>query len=251
MKTFRGAVGVRGCMGVGSMAERHIVAFGAVRTVGAAIEPLSRYVLSLVEKPRPRVCCIPTATGDSAEGLVRYYGHFPASVCEPTHLELFNRTVQDIREFLLRQDVIFVLGGNTANMLAIWRVHGVDAALREAWEAGVVLCGGSAGSLCWFECGTTDSYDKNELHPLKDGLGLLPYSHCPHYNAEDQRRPLYHRLIAEGFPPGYAVDDGAAIHFVGTEVREAVSGRAGANAYRVELQDGRVVETSLNPRPIW
>ena len=125
--------------------------------------------------------------------------------------------------------------------------------LREAWEAGVVLCGGSAGSLCWFECGTTDSYDKNELHPLRDGLGFLPYSHCPHYNAEDQRRPLYHRLIAEGFPPGYAVDDGAAIHFVGTQVHRAVSGREGAEAYRVELQGGQVVETSLagTRRPIW
>ncbi len=233
------------------MADQHIVAFGAVRTAGAAMDQLSSYVLSLVDKPRPRVCCIPTATGDSPADIVRYYGIFHSGVCEPTHLELFNRTVRDIREFLLGQDVIFVLGGNTANMLAIWRVHGVDAALREAWEAGVVLCGGSAGSLCWFECGTTDSYDKNQLHPLRDGLGLLPYSHCPHYNAEDQRRPLYHRLIAEGFPLGYAVDDGAAIHFIGTQPHRAVSDREGANAYRVELRDGQVVETSLDPVPIW
>ena len=232
------------------MPDKHIVAFGAVNTPFAAIDKLSRYVLSLVDKPRPKVCCIPTARGDSPVDLLRYYGQFSPAVCEPTHLELFNRTVKDIREFLLGQDVIFVLGGNTANMLAIWRVHGVDAALREAWEAGVVLCGGSAGSLVWFEGGTTDSYDKNQLHPLRDGLGFLPYSHCPHYNAEDQRRPLYHRLIAEGFPPGYAVDDGAAIHFVGTEPLRAVKGREGAEAYRVELQDGQVVETSLDPVPI-
>ena len=233
------------------MADRHIVAFGAVNTPYAAIDKLSGYVRSIVDKPRPRVCCIPTAWGDSPVDLIRYYGQFPSDVWEPSHLELFNRTVKDIREFLLSQDVIFVLGGNTANMLAVWRVHGVDSALREAWEAGVVLCSGSAGSLVWFECGTTDSYDKNQLYPLRDGLGFLPYSHCPHYNAEDQRRPLYHSLIAEGFPPGYAVDDGAAIHFVGTEPHRAVKGREGAEAYRVELRDDQVVETSLEPQPLW
>ena len=135
-------------------------------------------------------------------------------------------------------------------MLAVWRVHGMDLALREAWEAGVVLCGGSAGSLCWFECGTTDSFDVNELAPLNDGLGFLPGSHCPHYDGEEQRQPLYHRLISEGFPAGYAIDNDAAIHFVGTEVSDVVSSRAGATAYRVELSEGQVVETPLEPRLI-
>lgn len=229
---------------------KHIVAFGGVKTLGPGVHPLIKYVLSLVGKDRPKVCCIPTATGDSPEDILQFYGRFPADLSEPSHLELFERTVRDIREYLLSQDIICVLGGNTANMLAIWRVHGVDAVLKEAWESGVLLCGGSAGSLCWFECGTTDSFDKNQLHPLHDGLGFLPGSHCPHYDGEAQRRPLYHSLIAEGFPPGYAIDDQAAIHFVGTEVSEAVSGRVGALAYRVEMVAGQVVETPLNVRQV-
>ena len=232
------------------MEGKHIVAFGGARPVGVGMHPLYKYVLSLTGKDRPRVCCIPTATGDSSPYLVQFYSNFPASRCEPSHLALFNRTVKDIRDYLLGQDVILVLGGNTANLLAVWRTHGVDVALKEAWEAGIVLCGGSAGSLCWFECGTTDSFDLNELKPLHDGLGFLPGSHCPHYDGEEQRRPLYHRLIAEGFPAGYAIDDDAAIHFTGTELSEVVSGRVGATAYRVELRDGQAMETPLEARQI-
>jgi peptidase E len=151
---------------------------------------------------------------------------------------------------LLEQDVIFVGGGNTASMLAVFRAHGVDQILREAWEAGIVLCGGSAGSLCWFECGTTDSFDLFELAPLHDGLGFLAGSHCPHYDGEEQRRPLYHRLIGEGFPAGIAIDDDAAAHFVGTELKEVVSAREGATAYRVEKAGDRVVETTYEARAL-
>ena len=125
-----------------------------------------------------------------------------------------------------------------------------SGAERERRQAGVLLSGGSAGSLCWFECGTTNSFDLHQLAPLQDGLGLLPGSHCPHYDGEAQRRPLYHRLVAEGFPPGYAIDDDAAVHFVGTAVAEVVSAREGATAYRVELRDGQVVETPLAARPL-
>lgn len=208
------------------------------------------FILGLTGKARPKVCCIPTATGDRAEGLVRFYERMAGTGAEATHLALFDRTVTDIRGELLSQDVIWVSGGNTANMLAVWRVHGVDKVLREAWEAGVILCGGSAGSLCWFECGTTDSFDLTQLAPLYDGLGFLPGSHCPHYDGEVQRRPLYHRLIAEGFPAGYAIDDDAAIRFAGTEVAEVVSGRSGATAHRVEPGEGGVVETALAARRI-
>ena len=232
------------------MEGKHIVAFGGFRPVRSGTHPLSNYVLTLTGKQRPKVSCIPTATGDSPAALVRFYSNFPASICEPSHLALFDRTVRDIRAYLLSQDVIFVGGGNTADMLAVWRVHGVDLVLNEAWEAGVVLCGGSAGSLCWFDCGTTDSFDVNELGPLRDGLGFIPGSHCPHYDGEEQRRPLYHRLISEGFPSGYAIDDDAAIHFIGTEVAEVVSGRSGATAYRVQLIEGQVIETSLQPKLI-
>ena len=135
-------------------------------------------------------------------------------------------------------------------MLAVWRVHGVDVILREAWEAGLVMCGGSAGSLCWFECGRSESFDLNEIQPLYDGLGFLPGSHSPHYDGEEQRRPLYQRLISEGFPSGYAVDNDAAIHFADKDIHEVISGRQGATAYRVELNGGQVVETPLKARLI-
>ena len=232
------------------MEGQHIVAFGGFRSARIGINPLASYVLTMTGKERPKVCCIPTATGDSPAALVRFYSNFPASICEPSHLALFDRTIKNIESYLLAQDVIFVGGGNTADMLAVWRVHGVDDVLKSAWDAGIVLCGGSAGSLCWFECGTTDSFDINELAPLYDGLGFLPGSHCPHFDGEELRRPLYHRLILEGFPAGYAIDDDAAIHFIGTEVAEVVSGRAEATAYRVELNGSAVVETPLQARLI-
>jgi peptidase E len=133
-------------------------------------------------------------------------------------------------------------------MLAIWRTHGLDRALRTAWERGVVLAGLSAGAICWFEGGTTDSFGR-ALQPLLGGLGLQPGSLCPHFDEEPQRRPAYHALVREGrLPPGWAVDDGAALHFVGTELQEAVSSRPGARAFRVELQDGEPIETAVPTR---
>lgn len=230
--------------------DRHIVALGGLRTEPGSIPPLVHYILDLTGKPRSRVCGIPTAKGDAPEYIAGFYNRFPADRTERVHLALFDRTVRDIRAFLLEQDVIWVGGGNTANMLAVWRVHGVDQVLREAWASGIVLCGVSAGSLCWFECGTTDSFDLNELRPIHDGLGFIPGSHSPHYDGEESRRPLYHRLISAGFPAGYAVDDDAAIHFVGTDISEVVSSRDGATAYRVELRDGQAVETPLLARRI-
>ena len=232
------------------METRHIVAFGGLRPSKLGTHPLISYVLSLTGKERPKVCFIPTATGDSAMSLVNFYDRIPASSAERSHLSLFGRTVKNIRDFILSQDAIFVGGGNTANMLAVWRVHGVDVILREAWEAGLIMCGGSAGSLCWFECGTTDSFDLNEIQPLYDGLGFIPGSHSPHYDGEEQRRPLYHRLISDGFPSGYAVDNDAAIHFAGKDIHEVISGRHGATAYRVELNGAQVVETPLDARLI-
>ncbi len=222
--------------------------FGGLRPTPGRTHPIVNYLLELTGKPRARVAFIPTATGDATETLVNMYARFPADRSERTHLALFNRTVEDISTYLLEQDIIVVGGGNTANMLAVWRVHGVDRALRAAWEHGVVLTGGSAGSLCWFECGTTDSFNLYRLAPLRDGLGFLPGSHCPHYDGEEQRRPLYHELVGDGFPAGYAMDDDAAVHFVGQEIREVVSARAGASAYRVERREGAVVETKLDAR---
>lgn len=230
------------------MAERHIVPFGGLRRTPGRTHPIVEYLLELAGKPRARVAFIPTAQGDASEGLLNMYARFPAERTERSHLALFDRTIEDIEAYLLSQDIIMVAGGNTANMLAVWRVHGVDRALRAAWEAGVILTGGSAGSLCWFEGGTTDSFNLQRLAPLHDGLGFLPGSHCPHYDGEEQRRPLYHQLVRDGFPAGYAADDDAALHFVGQELKEVVSAREGASAYRVERVDGKAVETKLEAR---
>jgi dipeptidase E len=186
-------------------------------------------------RQRPRVCFVGTASGDSPVYVANFYRVFSAHHdCEVADLSLFERTVADLRAFVLSQDVIWVGGGNTASLLAVWRMHGLDLVLREAWEAGVVLCGVSAGMNCWFEGSTTDSFDLSELAGLEDGLGLLPGSCCPHYDGEEQRRPLYQRLVAEGsLAPGYAADDAAALVFEGRESAEVVTTEAGSCAYRV------------------
>jgi len=219
---------------------------------GFSMEPenplLDAFILSTVGRPRPRVCFIPTASGDADSYTVRFYEAFSAPDCEPTHLPLFQRKISDLREFVLKQDILYVGGGNTANMLAIWRAHGLDAILREAWEEGVVLCGLSAGSLCWFESGVTDSYGP-ELGPIHNGLGFLGGSHCPHYDGEELRPGAYHRLVrAEVLPAGWAVDDGAALVFEGQELLEVVSSRPQAAAYRVFLRDKEVCEEKVVAR---
>lgn len=230
-------------------AERHIIPFGGMRRAGHRVHPIIEYVLDSTGKPRVRVCVIATATGDAPP--IGYGDWFPPERTWVTHLRLFDRTVTDITGFLCDQDLIFVGGGNTLSMLAVWRAHGVDVALRAAWDSGVVLTGGSAGSLAWFECGTSDSFNLDQLEPLHDGLGFLPGSHCPHYDGEEQRRPLYHRLVGDGFPAGIAIDDDAAVHYVGTEIREVVSAREGATAYRLErAADGEVIETALSARAL-
>ena len=212
------------------MAERHILAMG-----GGWLDPerraLDELVFGLAGKGRPRVCYLPTAAGNTDLSTLRFYASLGGRA-ETSHLDLFEREVDDLRSFLLGNDAIYVGGGNTANALAVWRVHGVDAILREAWEEGIVLAGVSAGMICWFECGVTDSY--GPLAALHDGLGFLAGSACPHYDGEPERRPTYTRLVAEGFPPGLAADDGAAVHFVGTELVEVVSWLPGARAYRVD-----------------
>ena len=152
---------------------------------------------------------------------------------ELTHLRFHPWPPAGLRELALAQDVIFVGGGSTANMLAVWRVHGFDRILREAWEAGVVLFGWSAGMICWFEAGVTDSFGPH-LDGMRDGLGFLAGSACPHYDGEELRRPVYTKLVADGFPAGVAADDGVGLHYVGTDLAEVVSVREGARAYRVD-----------------
>jgi peptidase E len=194
---------------------------------------LDDHVLSLARALRdsPRVCFLGTASGEADSYFTKFYAAF-ARRAEASHLALFVRTMVDIEVFLLDQDVIYVGGGNTASMLAVWRTHGVDRALRRAWEAGIVLTGLSAGSLCWFEGGTTDSF--GPLAAFHGGLGFLPGSHSPHYDAEPERRPTYHDLIGRGvLPGGLAADDGAALVFRGTDLAEVVVARPAARGYRL------------------
>jgi dipeptidase E len=213
------------------MPTRQIVGLG-----GAGSEQETRrllaYVVELTGKPSPKVCVVPTAAGDDAGSVLRLYGMLPEDA-RASHLPFFPWPPAELRRFALEHDVIFVGGGNTANALAIWRVHGFDRILREAWEAGVVLTGWSAGMICWFEAGVTDSFGP-QLEGMHDGLGFLAGSACPHYDGEERRRPVYRRLVAEGFPPGLAADDGVGVRFVGDELAEVVTVREGAVAYRVD-----------------
>ena len=214
--------------------------------------PLTRHAVELagVDGRAPRVCFVGTACGDDA-GLLRTF-HEVAQLegWRGSHLSLFTMpNVEDIAGHLLDQDVIWVWGGSVAGLLAMWRLHGVDQAMREAWQSGVVLTGVSAGSLCWHAGGTTDSFGP-ELRPV-DGLAFLPWSNGVHYNSEPQRRTLFHQLVGEGrLPTGYATDDGVGLLYRGTELTEALTEVDGAGAYKVELVDGAVDETALSTRTL-
>lgn len=221
------------------MSMRNIVAMGG-GGFGSGNPTLDLYAISLVAAERPRVCFIPTASGDDVGYTLMFYKAYSSYGCDPHVLNLFQREVADIRSYLLGMDMVYVGGGNTANMLATWQLHGVDQALEEAWYAGVVLSGLSAGANCWFEASTTDSYLVGNADPLSDGLGFVPGSFCPHYSSEPSRRPNYLGLVAGGsLPGGFACEDGAAVHFSGTDLAAAVSVDGDAAAYRVtRLGDG-------------
>ncbi len=236
--------------------QRHIVATsGGFQSAGLdpyvwRIGPLVRYALELTGRLRPKICYLGTATGDSPNGLTGFYNAMAGrSDVVASHLSLFAMpNVEDPRAHLLEQDVVWVGGGSVANLLAVWRTHALDSVFAEAWEAGVVLAGVSAGSLCWHVGGTTDSFGR-ALRPVTNGLALLPYSNGVHYDSEAGRRPLYHRLVADGtLPSGYATDDGVGLHYVGTEMVRAISDRPDAAAYFVERgPDGSAIETRIAP----
>jgi len=212
--------------------EPQIVALGGHGDTPAQTRALMRHILSLTGEDRPRVLHVPTAIGDAAEGIVAFHERC-AGLGELSHLRFFPYPPPGWEELVLTQDAISISGGNTANMLAVWRVHGFDAVLREAWESGVVLAGWSAGAICWFDACVTDSFGPG-LAGLRDGLGFLPGSACPHYDGEELRRPVYSQLVSgDGFPAGIAIDDRAAAVFAGTELREVVSTQEGATVYRV------------------
>jgi dipeptidase E len=193
---------------------------------------LDDHALALTAAERPRVCFLPTASGDADHYIVRFYRAFPAGRCEPSHISLFRRDggASDIAAHLLAQDVIYVGGGSVISLLGAWAAHGIDLMLRAAWEAGVVMTGLSAGSLCWFSGGVTAFH--GEAQPVH-GLGLLPWSNAVHYD-DEKRRHAFRAAVADGMAPGYGTGDGAALHFVGADLARVVGSRPQARAYWVD-----------------
>jgi dipeptidase E len=224
---------------------------------GFSTEPdnplLDEFVLSLARRTPARVCFIPTASADAVTYIAKFYRAFSGR-CLPRDLTIFDPPSlprrpahsRDLADFVADQDVFYVGGGNTLHLLALWRAHGLDKLLRDAWTTGAILSGVSAGMICWFQASLTDSY--GGLEPLRDGLGLLEGSACPHYDGESARRPAFHRALLEGLPGGYAADDGAALHFVGPNLVEAVSSRPNAQVYRVDSRGSQVVEQIVPTR---
>jgi peptidase E len=229
-----------------SSTDTHIVAMGGG---GFSMEPdnpaLDQFVLDLAARRNPSVCFLATASGDSETYIESFYAAFRKLPCRLTHIPLFART-PDLQSMILEQDVIYVGGGNTKSMLAVWREWELPALLRRAWQSGTVLAGVSAGAICWFETGVTDS-SATGLYPLSC-LGFLPGACCPHYDGEVERRPALRRLVEAGtIMSALALDDGAAAHFVNGRLANIVSSRPHARAYRVERLEGQAVETVLNP----
>jgi peptidase E len=208
--------------------------------------------LELSSKERPRVLFILTASGDDPQYLAAMYSALADTKCDVDHLSLFPQPNRPAAEAIERADVVWVGGGSVANLLALWRLHGVDTALRDAWESGTVLGGVSAGSICWHVGGPTDSFGK-ELQPVTDSLAFLPYGNGVHYDSEEQRRPLLHELVRTGvLPVSYATDDRVAIVYQGIEPVEVVTDLPDSSsaAYRVSFDGNDVVEERLAPGPI-
>ena len=206
---------------------------------------MADFIVGLTARRPARMLWVGTASAEDPAAALRIYDRFHGKA-ELRRVEFFPWPPDDLERLLLDQHAVFVGGGNPANMLAIWRVHGFDTLLRRAWEQGVVLSGSSAGGICWFEHGVTDSFGP-DLAP-GEFLAFLPGSFCPHYDDEQLRRRRYHELIADGFPAGYAADAGVGLHFVGDELREVVACRPDTTAYRVEQGDSAVRETPLEAR---
>ena len=205
---------------------------------------MERYLLAQTGKARPRVCFVGTATGDSMTSIERFYVSMRTLDCEPSHLSVYAGPLGSWRDYVLSKDVVYVGGGNTRNLLVLWREWGVDKIMREAWEKGIVLAGVSAGSICWFEEGVTDSIP-GPLTPLKC-FGFLKGSNCPHYDGEVNRRPSYHAMLKSGqLGPGLACDDGVALHFKGNDLHRVIGSRQTARAYRLSVNNGAVVETAI------
>ena len=227
---------------------RQIIAMGGG---GFSMEPenllLDKYILTQVKNDLPKVCFVPTASGEQLNYMERFYKAFKTLPCKPSHLSLFEPEFSDLESFVLDQDILYVGGGNTRNMLVIWKEWGLDSVLKKAYEKGVILAGLSAGSICWFEEGLTDPLNA-PLYKL-DCLGFLKGSNCPHYDGENKRKPSYKQSILDGkIKEGYAVDDGVALHFINETLAASVSSRPKAKAYFVKCVDSEISEVEVNTK---
>jgi len=221
-----------------------IVAIGGNTFPKGSLTPIHRYVLSLARTTPARVCFIPTATGDAQSAIDNFYSAFGKTGGELSHLTLFDNTTRDVEALLVLQDVIVVAGGNTRNMLLLWNAWGVDRAIRAAYDNGTVLAGQSAGGLCWFDSGITDSYP-HQFREM-DCLGWVPGSFCPHYDSERGRQPVLQKLIADGaLPAGYAVEDDAAIHMRDGKLVKILAAKPGKHVYAVRAENGAMIREAL------
>ncbi|WP_175072815.1 peptidase E [Terribacillus sp. AE2B 122] len=227
------------------MMKRQIIALGgggfSMETDNLALD---RYILYQSGKDEPRVCFIPTASGDKPDYIRRFYEAFHQLPCKPSHLSLFEPNFKDLRTFVLEQDILYVGGGSTRNMLVLWREWKLDNILAEAYQSGVILAGLSAGANCWFKEGLTDPLN-GPLYAI-DGLGFLPGSVCPHFDGEEKRRPAYVKAVGEGsMKEGYGVDDSAALHFVDEQLDQAVYSRKNAAVYNIKRQEDGAYEEAI------
>ncbi len=225
---------------------KQIIAMGGG---GFSMEPdnlaLDQYILDQSQKALPKILFLPTASGDAEGYIKRFYNAFNSLPCIPSHLSLFKLPARDLERFILDHDIVYVGGGNTKSMLALWREWGVDKILRKGYEDGIIMSGLSAGSICWFDSGVTDSFG-DELD-IVHGLGFIEGSHSPHYDGETERRPAFHSFIKQGLiPEGYGADDGAALHFVDGKLTRVLTSRPHATAYRVDIKDKVISEKKLD-----
>jgi dipeptidase E len=226
---------------------KQIIAMGGG---GFSMEPenplLDKYILNQSKSTQPKVCFISTASGDAEGYIQRFYQAFNNNNCFPSHLSLFKPPTKDLEDYILDKDILYVGGGNTRNLLVLWREWGIDKYIRKAWENNVILSGLSAGSICWFEEGVTDSIP-GELTRL-ECLGFIKGSSCPHYDGEADRRSSYHRMVEENkIKNGIAMDDGAAVHFHDDKIFKVISSRPLAKVYQVGNMDNQVTEIEINP----
>lgn len=222
--------------------SRQIVCFGGMPSPSAD-NPLHNYLLATTRKPRPRICLLLSRPGDNRNLVDAFYRAFQEPRCEPSHILAGDRSRgRDAKSHLVRQDVILVGEGSLIHVLGLWRFQGIDTLLHESWRRGTVLCGFRAGALCWFAEAVT-AFD-GELRASR-GLGLLPWSGCTHYHHERARRAAYRSHLLRGMQPGYAVEEGAALHFVGTRLHSALSAVSGRRAFRVRAEQGEIIEEPL------